>query len=290
MGIKIKTSSLLILLVALCLAMFSQPAAQRQYTPPGKMIDIGGARVHLNCMGTGPIIVMILGAGYSFDWSLVQPEAAKFTRVCTYDPPGSVWSDPKPSPTPSPTCDGWIGDIHSMLQHAGTSGPLVLVGHSIGATLARLYTARFPDSVQGLVLSDYAGAYRMTNADAVIRADGGSLQRLPPLAQAMHRWAESRGGVPAQMAVPKVFFECIAEAAKTTIYLGNKPVVVVSDPYIAESEDYRRVQADLLALSQNSKAMIAPHSGHGIPMEDPGVLIGAIGKVIYAAQTKSALR
>jgi hypothetical protein len=53
---------------------------------------------------------------------------------------------------------------------------------------------------------------------------------------------------------------------------------------------YRRVQADLLALSQNSKAMIAPHSGHGIPMEDPGVLIGAIGKVIYAAQTKSALR
>lgn len=252
------------------------------------MIDIGGARVHLNCMGTGPITVMVLGAGYSFDWSLVQPEAAKFTRVCTYDPFGSVWSDPNPNP--SPTCDGWIGEIHSMLQHAGILGPLVLVGHSIGATLARLYTARFPDSIQGLVLSDYAGGYRMTNAEALIRADKGSLQRLPPLAQSMHRWAVSRGGVSDQLAVPKVFFECIAEAARTTIYLGRKPVVVVSNPYIAESEDYQRVQADLLALSQNTKAMIAPHSGHGIPMEDPGVLIGAIGKVIYAAQTKSALR
>jgi pimeloyl-ACP methyl ester carboxylesterase len=284
MRIKITTSLRLILLVALCYAIFSQIAAHTQYPPPGKMIDIGGARVYLDCMGTGPTTVMILGAGYSFDWSLVQPEVAKFTQACTYDPPGGVWSDPNPNP--SPTCDGWIGEIHSMLQHAGISGPLVLVGHSIGATLARLYTARFPDKVQGLVLSDYAGSYRMTNAEALIRADEGSLQRLPPLAQAMHHWAVSRGGVP----VSKGFIECIAEAAKTTIYLGKKPVVVVSNPYIAESEDYRRVQADLLALSQNSKAMIAPHSGHGIPMEDPGVLIGAIGKVIYAAQTKSALR
>ena len=92
------------------------------------------------------------------------------------------------------------------------------------------------------------------------------------------------------MAAPMAFSECIAEAAKTGVHLGNKPLVVVSDPYIAGSEDYRRVQADLLALSRNSKAMLASHSGHGIPMEDPGVLIGAIGEVIYAAQTKSALR
>jgi pimeloyl-ACP methyl ester carboxylesterase len=208
MSIKITTSLRLILLVVLCYAMFEQIAAHTQYPPPGKMIDIG--RVHLNCMGTGPTTVMILGAGYSFDWSLVQPEVAKFTQVCMYDPPGSVSSDPNPNP--SPTCDGWIGEIHSMLQHAGISGPLVLVGHSIGATVARLYTARFPDNVQGLVLSHYAGSDRMTNAEALIRADEGSLQWLPPLAQAMHHWAVSREGVP----VSKGFIEFIAEAAKTT--------------------------------------------------------------------------
>lgn len=266
--------------------MFSQTAAETQYPPPGKMIDIGGVRVHLNCMGTGPITVVILGAGYSFDWSLVQPEVAKFTRVCTYDPTGSVWSDPNPSPT----CDGRIDEIHSMLQHAGISGALVPVGHSIGSALARLYTARFPNSVQGPVLSDYAGRYRMTNGEEMIRADEGSLQRLPPLAQAMHRWVESRAGSPDQMAVRKFFDGCIAEAAKATIYLGPKPLVVVANPYIAGSEDYRRVQADLLALSHNSKAMIALHSGHGIPMEDPEVLVEAIRAVVSAAQSNTALR
>lgn len=250
------------------------------------MIDIGGARVHLNCMGTGPLTVMIVGAGYSFDWSLVQPEVAKFTRVCTYDPTCSVLSDPNPSLT----CDGCIAEIHSMLQHAGISGPLVLVGHSIGAVFARLYTARFPNSVQGLVLSDYAGGYRITNGEAMIRADQQGLQRLPPSAQAMHRWANSRSGSADRFATRKLFDGCIADAAKTTIYMGHKPLIVVANRYMAESDDYRRVQADLLALSRNSKAMIAPHSGHGIPMEDPEVLVQAIKEVVSAAQSNTTMR
>src|SRR5262249_37254269 len=152
--------------------------------------------------------------------------------------------------------------IHSMLQHAGISGPLLPVGHSIGAVLARLYTFRFPNSVQGLVLSDYAGSYRLTNGEEMIRADEGSLERLPPLAREMHRWAESRAGTQDRMAARKLFDGCIADAAKTTMDLGHKPLVVVANPYIAGSEGYRRVQADLLALSHNSKAAIAPHSGH----------------------------
>jgi pimeloyl-ACP methyl ester carboxylesterase len=250
------------------------------------MIDIGGARVHLNCTGSSPITVMIVGAGYSFDWSLVQPEVAKFASVCTYDPTGSVWNDPNPTPT----CDGRIGEIHSTLQHAGISGPLVLVGHSIGAVFARLYTARFPNSVQGLVLSDYAGTYRMTNGQGIYRSDDQSLQRLPPLPQDMHRWADSRPGASNRIADRKFFDGCIADAARTSIYLRHKPLIAVANPYLAGSDDYQRVQADLLALSRNSKAMIAPHSGHGIPMEDPEVLVQAIREVFSAAQSNTALR
>ncbi len=63
------------------------------YPPPGKLIDVGGHRVHLYCIGDGSPTVMIVGAGFSFDWGLVQPEAAKFTRVCTYDPSGWAWSE-----------------------------------------------------------------------------------------------------------------------------------------------------------------------------------------------------
>jgi len=250
------------------------------------MIDIGGARVHLDCTGGGRITVLIVGAGYSFDWSLVQPEVAKFARVCTYDPSGSVWSDPNPSPT----CDGRIGEIHAMLQHAGIGGPLVLAGHSIGAVFARLFAARFPNGVQGLVLSDYAGSYRITNAEGMRRSDEESLQRLPPLARDMHRWADSRPGASNRIADRMLFDGCIADAAKNTIYLGHKPLIAVANPYLAGSDDYRRVQADLLALSRNSKATIAPHSGHSVAMQDPEVLVQAIREVVSTARSNTSLR
>ena len=212
--------TLILAVCFLCSPVFSQSASQSPYPPPGKMIDIGGARIHLNCTGAGPITVMIMGAGSSYDWSLVQPEVAKFTRVCTYDARGGVWSDPNPAPT----CDGWVAEIHTMLQRAGITGPIVPVGHSIGSVIARLYTATFPNRVQGLVLSDYAGAYRITNGDAMMRADEGGLQQLPPFAQAMHRWAQSQPVAADQAASHKLFDACIAQAAKTTIYMGHKPV------------------------------------------------------------------
>src|SRR5437870_10242016 len=68
--------------------------------PPGKLVDIGGYRLHVDCTGRGgPTVVLEAGAGdFSFDWSLVQPEVARFTRVCSYDRAGSAWSDPGPVP------------------------------------------------------------------------------------------------------------------------------------------------------------------------------------------------
>jgi hypothetical protein len=67
--------------------------------PLGKLVDVGGYRVHLYCTGTGSPTVVITGAGYSFDWGLVQPEVAKFTRVCTYDHSGVAWKSTPPPGT-----------------------------------------------------------------------------------------------------------------------------------------------------------------------------------------------
>ncbi|HEY3840266.1 MAG TPA: alpha/beta hydrolase [Bryobacteraceae bacterium] len=138
-------------LLALLLAT-SSSAQNPSYPPTGKLIDIGGRRVHLNCTGTGQPTVVILGAGFSFDWILVQNPVAKFTQVCTYDPSGSAWSHPGPPPT----CDGRIDEIHALLGKAGIDGNLVLVGHSIGAVFARWYELRHPDQVKGMVLVDHA--------------------------------------------------------------------------------------------------------------------------------------
>ena len=71
--------------------------------PLGTLVDVGGYRIHLYCIGRGSPTVMIVGAAFSFDWGLVQPEVAKFTRVCTFDPSGTAWSDPPPVAVAAPS-------------------------------------------------------------------------------------------------------------------------------------------------------------------------------------------
>ena len=118
-------------------------------------MDVGGYRVHLYCLGQGSPTVMIVGAAFSFDWALVQPEVAKFTRVCTFDPSGTAWSDPLKTGT-VPTCDQRVHEIHQLIMKAPVDGPYILAGYSVGAQWARLYAARYPDNIVGMVIIDHA--------------------------------------------------------------------------------------------------------------------------------------
>ena len=126
----------LIAILALAGASYEAIAATgdaRHYPPPGTLVDVGGFRLHINCVGTGsPTVVLDAGlGGSSLDWSLVQPELGRSTRVCAYDRAGMGWSDPGPQPrTP-----GQIArELHTLLTNAGIAGPYVLVGHSLAGT------------------------------------------------------------------------------------------------------------------------------------------------------------
>src|SRR5581483_4291009 len=121
-------------------------------TPPGRMVDIGGRKLHLHCEGTGGPAVIVTGAGYSYDWSLVQAEVAKFTTICTYDPAGFAWSDPGPGPE----CPDRVADLRKLLRAADVKGPYVFVGLSYGALVARYYASQYPDEVAGIVMVDHA--------------------------------------------------------------------------------------------------------------------------------------
>ena len=136
-----------------CAVVTGAQRASQSYPPPGKLIDIGGYRLHLNCVGNkGPAVVLINGAGdFSFDWSLVQPRIAEFARVCSYDRAGFAWSDPGPTPR---TMKQEAFELHTVLSAAHIKGPYVLVGHSIGGLVARVYTAQYPGEVAGMVLVD----------------------------------------------------------------------------------------------------------------------------------------
>jgi pimeloyl-ACP methyl ester carboxylesterase len=125
----------------------------RRFPPPGKLVTVDGHQMHINCAGQGaPTVVMDAGlGGWLLDWSAVQPEIAKFTRVCSYDRAGFGWSEPGAAPGDAQHA---VENLHSLLANSGEQGPFVLVGHSNGGLRAVLYAHAYPQEVAGVVLVD----------------------------------------------------------------------------------------------------------------------------------------
>jgi pimeloyl-ACP methyl ester carboxylesterase len=124
-------------------------------TPTGKLVDLGGHRLHINCTGKGsPVVVIENGLGdFSFDWALVQERVSQFTRICTYDRAGYAWSDPGPKPR---TFAQINLELRDALQKLGEIGPYVLVGHSYGGPVIRNFATTYPKDVAGMVQVDAA--------------------------------------------------------------------------------------------------------------------------------------
>lgn len=151
------------LLTGLFYQAVSEVLDRRRHPPQGELVDIGGFRLHLSCMGQGtPTVVMDAGAGApSITWGLVPSGIAKFTRVCTYDRAGLGWSDP--NPRSFRTSQKSVDELHSLLTKAGIKPPYILVGHSLGGANIRLYASQYPEDVVGLVLVDSSHENQMTS-------------------------------------------------------------------------------------------------------------------------------
>lgn len=117
------------------------------------LVDIGGRRLNLICIGEGSPTVIFdqAWAGTILDWQYVQEDVSKLTRACFYDRAAEGYSDPSGRPgTPQNATD----DLRALIRRAGLGTPVVLVGHSLGGLNATLYMDRFFDEVAGLVLVD----------------------------------------------------------------------------------------------------------------------------------------
>lgn len=116
-------------------------------------MDVGGRRLHLNVLGQGrPAVILEAGiAASSLSWALVVKRVAEFATVVTYDRAGFGWSDPAPHRC---TALDAARDLALLLDRAGFGGPFVLVGHSFGGLIVRVFEQEYPDRVAGLVLVD----------------------------------------------------------------------------------------------------------------------------------------
>lgn len=148
---------LLLPVAAVCAGIVYQRAGaardRKKYRAPGRLIPAAGAELHVQSAGEGspPVLLEAGIAASSLSWSLVQPRIAEFTRVMSYDRAGFAWSEPCHCPR---TPDQILAELDILVRLAGAR--CVLVGHSFGGLIARLYASRFPDNVAGLVLVDPA--------------------------------------------------------------------------------------------------------------------------------------
>ncbi|MCD9022615.1 alpha/beta fold hydrolase [Cohnella silvisoli] len=157
--IKRVAITITILAIALVsIGVFYEQAARsraaKDFPAPGRLVDIGGRQIHLNCEGQGtPVVVLEAGADTSGSplWQPVQEQVARFTRVCSYDRAGIMWSDPAKGPRNSLAI---AEDLHKALRAANEQAPYVLVGASMGGPYVMTFTKYYGKEVAGMVLVD----------------------------------------------------------------------------------------------------------------------------------------
>ena len=131
-------------------------ARDRQaFPPPGRLVDVGGYRLHLRVMGTdsqAPAVLLDSAfASASPQWGWIQPELARDARVVSIDRPGMGYSDAAPA---SLDARGYAKDLHAALEQIGVRPPYVLVAHSMGSLTTRAFAKLYPDEVAAMVLVD----------------------------------------------------------------------------------------------------------------------------------------
>lgn len=296
---------------------------RRRYPPPGRVIDVDGHRLHIHCMGEGSPTVILEAAlnGCSIDWCQVEPEVARFTRVCTYDRAGYGWSDPGTRPR---TATRMAQELHTLLAQSKIEPPYVLVGHSYGGQLVRVYADQYPDDVVGMVLVDSSHenqlerAYQLMSWQARMLDNlNWQLYRLHPilarlgilrLTRQAYQWIEIYPPELQPIAVAledqstafdwtfgeaSAIPECNAylRAAKP---LRDIPLTVISgglaqDPDDPQQQLLRRVwnelQGELARLSPRGKHIIAKESGHIVQLSEPDHVVSAIRQVVEEART-----
>jgi len=258
---------------------------RREFPHPGRLVEVEGCILHLQVAGHGlPSVVLESGlGGLSTAWGWVQPEAAKFCSVASYDRAGLGWSGPDSTPK---TATQAARRLRALLQKAGVLPPFVLVGHSMGGLLVRVFAGLFPDEVAGMVLLDAVHPDQHLRSAAInlhMRTGFRFLRAVPLLARLGYvrltglfgAWGE---GLPARQAAESEAFlstyrhlcttrdeslawETICDEVRRTVGLGDTPLAVLTagkDVLPGQPE----LQAELALLSTDSTHLVVPGADH----------------------------
>lgn len=317
-GVSTTIAAIIVLLSAH--ALHSPVAAQstaEASAPPGRLMDLGGFRLHLMC--TGPrqvgeptVVLSIGGGGFAVDWSMVQKPLSDSARVCSYDRPGFGWSDAGPTPR---TFMQEAYELRTALERAGERAPFILVGQSLGGFVVRRFAEAQISDVSGIVLVEpanengylgYSGQWVIPRTLASPRSVPSvrSFADSPPIPlEGADRSSCLTGGDRSVR-----LFRCYAPRtpqddyfaeemayfystwAETPHPLGKLPLVVITGtkprtppPGLSEAQlraDSMRL--DLSRLSSQGQEVRDSLSGHHVQRDNPVVVVEMIRKMIRA--------
>ena len=266
----------------------------------GQLVDVGGHRLYIECSGSGgPAVVLQSGLGESSSyWSLIAPAVAASTTVCVYDRAGHGRSDEAAGPQ-----DGiaLATDLHTLLERAGVPGPYVLVGHSSGGPYVRVFAARYPDQVAGMVLLDAQPAdaftalpdypafyqpYRTVTALSPSLARVGLLGLVLGLPADQSTPAAARSARDEVVALPAALQQALALTS-----LGDRPLIVVTAG-TGQAAGWLTAQDRMTGLSTNSVHRLVAAATHVslITGADAATSTQAIVDVVASVLSGTALR
>ncbi len=329
--LKRSVLGMLIVLIVLSGVGFAYQAVataldRRAFPAPGQLVDVGGYRIHLHTKGENqgnPTAILIACGGCtSANWGWVQGALARYTRVVAYDRAGFGWSDVGPAPRDALQN---VRELHTALGRAGIAGPYVLVGHSLGGPLARVYAGQYPDEVVGMVLIDPRHPDKDTRFPPEAQAKSQSEARMIALLRVLARFGVLRltdqgkeHQLPPQQNASSNAFQAstrhwdsiAAEAAviaatdaetRSAGSLGRLPLAVISAdtawwttgaPADATRLLYTQLNREQAALSSNSIHRVvvgASHTSLVNNREHAQTTIALIRQVVEAARTEKPL-
>ncbi len=257
-----------------------------------KMIDVGGRNLHACVYGKGsPTVVLVSGFGAPQPyWNPVVPDLAAQTTVLTYDRAGIGKSEIGELPTHGNQA---AADLHALLNKLNLPKPYILVGHSYGGSVVRLFASMYPDDIGGVILEDSQHESLLEEQRKIL--EGKDLERLEEMI--------SKFATPDNPKTEGDYRFMTTEQVKNSKPLPRVPFVVLTagdrskgmPPIFSEKANKKiaelgiEMQKKLAAMIPGGKHIIVDGAGHNIHLEKPEALIKPTVEMIEELRKKQKI-
>jgi pimeloyl-ACP methyl ester carboxylesterase len=267
----------------------ARPKVVKARSLPGSVVVVDGHKVYFDCEGKGsPTVVFLNGWGDdSSTWISVFDETSRTTRSCVYDRAGTGQTITYgPLPRRARDAHDQVRELEQLLRNGDIKAPYVLVGHSWGGALARLYAGTH-DDVKAVVFVDASSP----GQDAAIKtALPPEKPGEPPLLQELRKPLGAAITNPEYLAWHKSLTE-VGDVKS----LGDRPVIVITagNTFVGFKDVmfpvWLKLQNQLPSLSSRSVHVLSPSSGHYVQTEAPELMLAAVRAVLSATRNDGRL-